>query len=90
MVRASASQSVDLGFNSQSRVVPKDFKKMVFTASLLGTQHKRDSVVSLNKALYGMPPSLCGRQIVGPNSLPIVMAQSNERHANGAWAHTHK
>ena len=52
---------------------------MVFTASLLGAQYKRDSVenkpaslfvVFLDKALNGMPPSLCGRQVVGPSSLP--------------------
>ena len=52
---------------------------MVFTASLLGAQQNRDSVenkpasllvVSLGKTLYGMPPSLCGRQVVGPSSLP--------------------
>ena len=70
---------------------------MVFTASLLGAQHKRNSVenksasllvVSLGKALNGMPPSLCGRQMVGPSSLPVVVAQSDERHANRAWAHT--
>ena len=70
---------------------------MVFTASLLGAQHIRDSVenkpasflvVSLGKALNGMPQSLCGRQMVGPSSLPVVVAQSDERHANRAWAHT--
>ena len=52
---------------------------MVFTASLLGAQYKRDSVenkpaslfvVFLDKALNGMPPSLCGRQVSGPSSLP--------------------
>ena len=67
--------------------------EMVFTASLLGAQHIRDSVenkpasllvVSLGKALNGMPPSLCGRQMVGPSSLPVVVAQSDERHANRA------
>ena len=66
---------------------------MVFTASLLGAQHIRDSVenkpasffvVSLGKALDGMPPSLCGRQMVEPCSLPVVVAQSDERHANQA------
>ena len=66
---------------------------MVFTASLLGAQHIRDSVenkpvsllvVSLEKALNGMPPSLCGRQMVGPSSIPVVVAQSDERHANRA------
>ena len=55
---------------------------MVFTASLLGAQHKMDSVenkpedplaVSLGKALNEMPPSLCGRQ-VAPRivSTPVV------------------
>ena len=72
---------------------------MVFTASLLGAQHIRDSVenksatllvVSLGKVLNGMPPSLCGRQMVGPSSLPVVVAQSDERHANRALAHMRK
>ena len=45
-------------------------------ASLLG--------VPLDKALNGIPPSLCGRQVVGPSSLPVVVAQSGERHANRA------
>ena len=61
------------------------------TTSLLGAQHIRDIVenkpasllvVSLGKALNGMPQSLCGRQMVGPSSLPVVVAQSDERHAN--------
>ena len=61
---------------------------MVFTASLLGAQHKRDRVenkpaslfvVSLDKALNGMPLPLCGRQVVGLSSLPVVVAQSDER-----------
>ena len=83
MVRASASPPVDLGFISQ---VESYFKKMVFTASLLGAQHNRDNVenkpasllvVSLGKALNGIPPSSCGRQVVGPSSLTVVVAQSN-------------
>ena len=58
---------------------------MMFTAFLLGAQHKRDSVennsarllvVSLGQALNGMPPSLCGKQVVvGPSSLLVVVAQ---------------
>ena len=93
MVRASASQSVDLGFISLVESYQKTFKKMVFTTSLLDAQHITDSVenkaasllvVSLGKALNGIPPSLCGRQMVGPNSLPVVVAQSDERHANRA------
>ena len=56
---------------------------MVFTASLLGAQHKKDDVenklasllvVSLGKTLNGMPPSSCGRQVEGPSSLFIVVA----------------
>ena len=52
---------------------------MVFTASLLGAQHNRDSVEnkpaslfveSLDKAVNWMPPFSCGRQIVGPSSHP--------------------
>ena len=47
-------------------------------------------VVSLGKTLNGMPPSSCGRQVAGPSSLPVVVPQSNERHANRAWAHTNQ
>ena len=92
MVRASASQSVDLGFIFHVESYQKTLK-MVFTASLLGALHIRDSVenkpasllvVSLDKALNGMPLSLCGRQMVGPSSLPVVVAQTDERHANRA------
>ena len=52
---------------------------MIFTASLLGAQQKWDSVenkpasllvVSLGKTLNGMSPSLRGRQMVWPSSLP--------------------
>ena len=73
VVRASASQSVDLGFISHGRVIPKGFIKMVFAAFLLGAQQKRDSVenkpasllaVSLGKTLNRLPSSLCGRQVV--------------------------
>ena len=91
MVRASAWQSVDPGFISLVESYQKTLK-MVFTASLLGAQQNRDSVknkpasllVSLGKALNGMPPPLCGRQMVGPSNLPVVVAQSDERHANRA------
>ena len=66
MVRASASQSVDLGFNplveSYQTII-----KMVSTASLLGTPHLGEVVenkpacllvVSLSKALSRTPPPL--------------------------------
>ena len=39
-------------------------------------------VVFLGKT--GMPPSLCGRQVAGPSSQPVVVAQSDKRHANRA------
>ena len=32
-------------------------------------------VVSFGKALNGMHPSLCGKQMMGPSSLPVVVAQ---------------
>ena len=38
-------------------------------------------VVSMGKEFNGMPSSLCGKQVVGPSSLPVVVAQSDERHA---------
>ena len=44
VVRASASQSVDLGFISQVESYQKTLKKMVYTASLFGAQHERNNV----------------------------------------------
>ena len=82
MVRASTLQSVDLGFIFQVESYQKTLK-MVFTASLLGAQHNRDSVeykpasslvVFLGKTLNGMVPSLCDRQVAGPSSLTVVVA----------------
>ena len=61
MVRASASQSVDLGFNPLVKSCQKTLK-MVFTAFLLGArnvvQDKPASslVESLAKTLNGTPP----------------------------------
>ena len=72
VVRASASGAVDLGL-IPSRVKPMALK-LVFTASLRGVQHLRDSVknkpasslvVPLGRALSGIPPSWCGRQMAG-------------------------
>ena len=63
MVRASASQSVDLGFIPLSSHT-KRLKKMVSIASLLGARHLGEVVenkpvsslvVSLGKALNGTP-----------------------------------
>ena len=41
-------------------------------------------VVSMSKTFNGMPPSLCGKLVVGPSSLPVVVAQCDKRHANRA------
>ena len=63
VVRASASQSVDLGFIPLVESYQKT-KKMIFTASLLGARHLGEVVenksasslvVSLGKALSGTP-----------------------------------
>ena len=85
MIKTSASQSVELKFIFPSRVIPKD-SKMAVTTSLLGAQRSSDGamnqpaclfVVSLGKAHNGMPPSLCGRQVAGRSSLPVVVPQCN-------------
>ena len=71
MVRASASQSVDLGFIPLVESYQKT-STMVFTASLLGAQNlvevveikpASSLVVSLGKTLNGTPPPLCGRRV---------------------------
>ena len=81
MVRASALQSVDLGFISQVDSYQKTFENGIHSFPL-GAQQNRDSVenkpesllvVSLGKALNGMPPPSCDRQVVGPSSLPVVV-----------------
>ena len=65
---------IDLKFISQVESYQK---------TLLGAQHKSDSVknkpaslfvVSLGKTLNGLPPFSCGRQVVGPSNLPVVVA----------------
>ena len=62
----------------------KRIKKIVVTASFPGAQPERGSmekraasllVAPLGRALNGMPSSLCGRQVVGPSSLPVMVAQ---------------
>ena len=82
MVRASASRLVDLGFTFQVESCEKTLKNGIHSFPAWRSAHK-DSVenmpasllvVSLAKTLKGMPPSLCDRQVVGPSSLPVVMA----------------
>ena len=71
VVKASASQSLHLGFIPLVESYKK-IKKMVFAASLLGVRDLRDVVedkpvslliVSLGKALNGTPPPLCGKKV---------------------------
>ena len=90
--RASASQSVDLGLLPQVDSYQKTLKNDIHNSLAWRSAH-RDSVekklssllvVSLGKALNGMSLSPCGRQMAGPSSLPAVVAQSDERHANRA------
>ena len=73
VVRASASQSEDLGFIPQVESYQKTLKNGAF---LLGAQHKKRDIVdnkpasllfvSLSKASKGTPPPLCGRQVAHP------------------------
>ena len=71
LVRAPASQSVDLGFIPHVESYQR-FLKMVSPASLLGARHLGEVVenkpasslvVFLGKALNGTPPLLCGRHV---------------------------
>ena len=82
VVRLSASQSVDLGFICQVESYQKTLKNDIHRFAAWRSAN-RDSmenrpasllVVSLGKTLNGMPPSLCGRQMVGASSLPFVVA----------------
>ena len=93
VVGESASQLVDLRFISIVEEYQKTLKNGIHSFPAWRSAYKRDSVenkpasllvVSLGKALNGMPPSLCGKQMMGPSSLPVVVVQSDERHANRA------
>ena len=59
VVRASALQSVDLGFIPQVESYQKTFKQMIFTVSLLGAQH-RDSVKNKPASLLVVPLGKAG------------------------------
>ena len=81
MVRASASQPVDLGFIFQVESYQKTLKNGIHSFPVWRSAH-RDSVEnkpasllveSLGKTLKGMSLSLCGRQVMGPSNLPVVV-----------------
>ena len=97
VVRAFASRSVDQA--SKTCLVMQKSLKNGSTASLLRPQHKKDSVeenpartlvVSLEKALNGIPPSLRGRQVGAEQLSRHGGDQSDQRHANRERAQTHK
>ena len=78
VVRASASQSVDMGSFPRSSHTKRLLKNDLHSFPAWRSAH-RDSVenkpasllvVFFSKTLNGTPPSLCGRQMVGPSSLP--------------------
>ena len=82
MIRASTLGALDSDLIA-SRVKPMTLT-LVFTASLLDAQRYRESVknklasllvVVLRKALRGITPSWCGRQIAG----------NSEASSYGAW-----
>ena len=92
MVRASALQSVDLGFIPQVKSYQKTLKNGIYSFPAWCSAH-RDSVVNkpaslfvvfLGKALNGMPPSSVADRWAGSSSLPVVVAQSDKGHANRA------
>ena len=90
MVRATASQSVDVEFNPQVEPYRKTLKNSIHSFSARGSAHRLSMenkpaslvVISLSKALNRMPPSSCGRQVAGPSSLSVVVAQCDKRHSN--------
>ena len=92
MIKASVSQSVDLGFTPLVDSYQKTLKNGIHSfpawrlAHSVSVENKPASllVVSLGKAGNGMPPSSCGIRVVGPSSLSVVGAQSGERNANRA------
>ena len=75
VVRASASQSADLGLISLVKSYKKILKNGIHSFPAWRSAQKRDSVenkppsllvMSLGKALKGTPPPLCGKQVAHP------------------------
>ena len=87
-VRASASQSVDLGCICLVESYQKTLENGIHSlpawrsAQRKSVENKPSSslVLSLGKTLSGSSPSLYGRQVVvGPSNLPVVVARSNRK-----------
>ena len=75
LVRPSASQSVNLGFIPYVESYQKTLKNGIHSFPAWRSAQKRNSVenkpasllvVCLGKALSGMPPCLCGKQVAYP------------------------
>ena len=92
MVRATASQSVDVGFNPQVVSYQKTLKNGIHgfpawrSARTDSVENKQASllVVSLGKALNGMPPYSCADrwrgQAVHPSWWPIGTKDMQTKH----------
>ena len=83
VVRATTSQSVDLGFIPLVDPYQKTLKNRIYSfpawrSAFMGVVENKPAsslVVSLGKALNGTPPSLCGRQVA---QTPWKLQQSSE------------
>ena len=80
VVRASASQSVDLGLIPQVESYQKTLKNGNHSFPAWRSAHRNSVqksllVVSLGKALNGMPPSSCSKLAAEPSSPPVVADQ---------------
>ena len=89
VIKAFPSQSVHPGFIPQVESYQKTLKNVIhsFPAWHLALRNNVEIkpaslfVESLSKALNWVFLSSCGRQVAGPSSLPVLVAQSDERHA---------
>ena len=77
VVRASASQSINLGFNP-----------LVESYQKIHVENKPESslVVSLGKALNGMPPPLCGK--IGDPDTPEMATPKRVRTSRPKYSNT--
>ena len=75
------------GFNSLFKLYQKTSKNRIHSFPAC-TQHEKDGVekkparslvLSFSETLNGIPPSLCGKPVVGPHSLGVTMAHFDER-----------
>ena len=93
MVRAFASQSIDLGFNFLVESYQKTLKNAIHTFSVWRSAQKgivgRTSqqarlMCPWARHLNGMLPSIYDKQVVGPSSLLVMVGRSNRKPAKRA------